>query len=284
MGRLDWRPLRGIDRGGLRKGRLQAHYAVQFLARAARAYVPPRADDSHTNLGWDDKLDGLTTHRLRGKSRLGLKIADLTLLLLDKESGRAQDFSLSGRSDAEARQWLGERLDALGLDASALDRPSPYKIPEHAIAGGAVYDAAGLGDVLAELAAWFSNADHSLGFIREEMIGRKFTVSPVRCWPHHFDLATLIALDPGHDEKARSVNAGMSPGDEYYDEPYFYVSPYPYPEASSLPPLPKLGHWHTRDFTAAIATASQVLGAKDRGTETEAFLRAAIAGAIKALG
>ena len=74
-----------------------------------------------------------------------------------------------------------------------------------------------------------------------------------------------------------------SPGDEHYAEPYFYVSPYPYPDLAALQPLPKFGHWHTRDFTAAIAPASRIMETKDRRAETDAFLYAAIEGAIKAL-
>jgi hypothetical protein len=284
MGGLDWRPLHGINRGRFGEGRLQAHYAVQFLARAARAFIPPLPDDGHTNMGWDGRLGGFTTHRLKGELRVGLRIADLTLTLLGDGARSAQAFPLNGRTDAQARAWLGEILAVLGFDVSRLDAPAPYEMPAYAISGGAVYDTAGIADALAELVSWFANADLSLGFIRDEMIARKFTVSPLRCWPHHFDLAALIALDPGPDGKARSVNAGLSPGDVYYDEPYFYVSPYPYPGAAALPNLPKLGHWHTRDFTAAVATAGQVLAAKDRRAETESFLRVAVEASIKALG
>ena len=50
-----------------------------------------------------------------------------------------------------------------------------------------------------------------------------------------------------------------------------------------MPPLPKLGHWHTRDFTAAIAPASQIVKAKDRKAEIDNFLQAAVDGAIKIL-
>jgi len=46
----DWMPLRGVNQRRLSEARLQAHYAVQWLARAARAYVPPQPDDEHTNL------------------------------------------------------------------------------------------------------------------------------------------------------------------------------------------------------------------------------------------
>ena len=62
----------------LHAARLQAHYAAQWLARAARGYIPPQPNDFHTNLGWDDQFGGLVTHPLPDGSRLGLCIADLT--------------------------------------------------------------------------------------------------------------------------------------------------------------------------------------------------------------
>ena len=77
----DWMSLRGVDQRRLSEARLQAHYAVQWLARAARAYVPPQPDDEHTNLGWDGALGGLTTHPLKDGAWLSLKITDFTLAL-----------------------------------------------------------------------------------------------------------------------------------------------------------------------------------------------------------
>jgi uncharacterized protein DUF5996 len=278
-----WRPIRGIDHGRLREARVQAHHAVQWLARAARAFVPPHPDDIHTNLGWDDALDGFTTHRLTGDMHLGLRIADLTLLF-GGHGGPDRSFALDGRTDADARRWLDEQLRAQGLDARRLDAPSPYEMPAHAIAKGAAYGGAGLADALAELAAWFADADGLLGGIREQMTARGLAASPVRCWPHHFDIAALTLLDQGGSaEHARSVNAGMSPGDEHYDEPYFYVSPYPYPDPAKLPLLPKLGHWHVKGFTAAIMPASRLITTTDQQAETAAFLHDAVAAARTAV-
>jgi hypothetical protein len=45
-----WRPLVGVDAAELTEARLQAHYAVQWLAKLARAALPAQPDDSHTNL------------------------------------------------------------------------------------------------------------------------------------------------------------------------------------------------------------------------------------------
>src|SRR5256886_17257339 len=128
----DWRPLRGIHQRRRGGARLQAHYAVQWLGRAARAYVPPQPDDEHTNLGWDGALDGFTTHPLKDGAWLSLKITDLTLALhVGEGRTQVQSFSLDSRSDAQARLWLSEQLGARGLDAHALAAPSPYARPAH---------------------------------------------------------------------------------------------------------------------------------------------------------
>jgi hypothetical protein len=113
----------------------------------------------------------------------------------------------------------------------------------------------------------------------------KFQVSSVRCWPHHFDLATLITVTAAKEtaESIRSVGVGLSPGDEHYGEPYFYVTPWPYPDPKKLPPLPEIGRWHTKNFTAAVLPAHQILAAAGRQTETEQFLAEAVVGALKTL-
>jgi len=276
-----WRPVRGGDFGRLREARLQGHHALQWLARAARAFVPPEPDHGHTNLGWDDALEEFVTHPLTNKVVLGLSIADLTLALR-AGNGDAELFALDRRSDAEGRRWLDRQLAAHDLEPAGLDAKPPYDIPDHAVGHGAAYDARGSSAALADLAAWFGNADRSLGRVRERMIARGLAPSPVRTWPHHFDMATLIPLEGGRAEHARSVNAGFSPGDEHYEEPYFYVSPYPYPDPAKLPALP-FGHWRTQGFTAAVLPASKIMPMSDRQAMADAFLDAAVTAAVRAL-
>src|ERR1700691_5184297 len=83
MSSTNWRPLNGVDQAGLSSARAQAHVAAQWLARAARAYIPAQPDDGHTNLGWEDALGGLVTHALPDGARLGLSVSDLALAVLD---------------------------------------------------------------------------------------------------------------------------------------------------------------------------------------------------------
>jgi hypothetical protein len=273
-----WKPLGNIDPGRLGEARLQAHYAVQWLARAARGYLTAQPDDSHTNLGWNDGVEGFVSHPLKDGLRISLGIADLTLRL--HGTNDTSSLSFAGRTDAQVRQWLGEQVQARGLDPAALDAPSPYPMPPHPVAGGAAYQTTGIPDALAALAGWYGNAAALLDLIRSGAVARGLDASPLRCWPHHFDLATLISFPTRQPEMTGYVGAGLSPGDDSYDEPYFYVSVYPKPDRAALPPLPAIAHWHTRGFIAAVATAQSILGTASPQAEVAAYLRRAVDGAI----
>jgi hypothetical protein len=122
FGKQAWQTLDPVGQEKLTEGRLQAHYALQWLARAARACIPAKADDSHTSMSWDRELEALVGRPLRDRSRFSLRIVDLSLTL---HSSRGPEFdqslALTGHSDAEVRQWVGERFIACGDDSAALD-------------------------------------------------------------------------------------------------------------------------------------------------------------------
>jgi hypothetical protein len=259
----------------LHAARLQAHYAAQWLGRAARAYVPAEPHDRHTNLGWDDAFGGLVTHPLPDGSRLGLRIGDLTLAFLDVHP---HALPLDGRAEAEVRTWLGGHVAARNLAAGKLDEPSPYALPEHALALGARYSLDELGDSLNTLAHWYANANAALTGVQKHLVARKLKAPPVRCWPHHFDLDTLIALPRG-----RTIGIGYCPGDEFCDEPYFYTSMWPEPFIPALPLLPAMAHWHTYKFLAALAPAHKIVAAHDQGAYVRQYLDVAVKAALHAM-
>src|SRR5215218_6143018 len=163
----------------LHAARLQAHYAAQWLARAARAYVPGRPGEHHTNLGWDDAFGGLVTHALPDGSRLGLRIADLTLAFLDQHP---HSLALDGRSDAEVKTWLRGHVAARNLVSGKLDDPLPYALADHALALGARYSLDELGDAFKTLSAWYSNANVALSAAQQRLASKKLKAPLVRCW------------------------------------------------------------------------------------------------------
>jgi hypothetical protein len=272
----EWRNVGRVNYLYLHAARLQAHYAVQWLARPARAYLPPQADDRHTSLRWDEDFGGFTTHALPGGARLGLRLADLTLAMLG--GGEPQELALDGRADADVRAWLGTRLASARLDAGKLDAPPPYTIPEHALAFGARYSLEELGDSFRTLSDWSANAHAALGSVQQRLAAKRLKAPPVRCWPHRFDMDCAVALGGG-----RTMGVGFCPGDEFCDEPYFYTSMWPEPSIPGLPLLPAMAHWHTYKFLAAMAPAHKILAAHDQGSYVRTFLDVAVAAALDAL-
>jgi hypothetical protein len=259
----------------LHAARLQAHYAAQWLARAARAYVPAQPHQRHTSFGWDEVFGGLTTHPLPDGSRLGLRIAGLTLAFLDQHP---QVLPLDGRTDSEVRTWLGGHVAARNLAAGKLDDPLPYVMPDHVLAVGARYSLDEIGDALAVLSTWYSNSNAALAGVQKHLAARKLKAPPVRCWPTHFDLDCPVDLGRG-----RTMGIGYCPGDEFCDEPYFYTSMWPEPSIPGLPLLPAMAHWHTYKFLAALAPAHKIVAAHDQGTYVQQFLDVSVAAALNAL-
>jgi hypothetical protein len=112
------------------------------------------------------------------------------------------------------------------------------------------------------------------------MLGQSHDAPQPRCWPHHFDLATQTSFPLQRRDTTAYLGAGLSPGDRFYGEPYFYLSVYPAPDPSTLPRLPPVGHWHVQDFTAAVTTATDILASAQPEADADAFLAAALEAAL----
>lgn len=274
-----WNELGAADPKALGEARLQAHHALQWVTLAARANLMPMPGDSETNLGWDRALAALVAHDLPSKTdeplRIGLRIEMMSLLAL-RGNAVIDQFALDGKRHDEAGAWLDRLAIAAGL-ALPSGATLPYAIPMHPVGDGAAYSVASNNAAFAALARWFAIADEVLSDVRSGL--PPGTAGAPRCWPHHFDIATLWTLGDGDAETAPSVGIGMCPGDAHYTQPYFYVSPWPRPAPDKLPALPTPGHWHTQDFIAAILTGDNIVAMTDRRAGTRQFLDAAIAAA-----
>lgn len=235
----------------LTNARLELHHALQLGTRVARAYLEERPDDSHTSFTWrDGGLEGEPVQDWR----FALRFAALTV-----EAG-GESYPLEGRSLAEAEAWLMGVMQRRGLCPARLARRLHFEIPSHRVAqGGRFVREPGL----AELAGWYERAAGLL-----EGFG-----GPVRCWPHHFDIASVRDLGGG-----QTLGAGFSPGDEGHPEPYFYVTPWPYPQGRNLSP-PVLGRWHDAGWFGALFPVHELEGR----ASISMFLRGAAAALENAL-
>lgn len=255
--------------------RALVHRAVQFPTLAARANLDPVADDSHSNLGWDNDRQAFVSQPLRGRSgacAVIVSLSPLSLIIEDGDGGLDQ-FSLHGSSTHDTHAWFEGALSRSGL-TSASTVVLPYELPTD-VAAVDRFNTDGLTEQLNALAGWYSLANASLTKFVGELGDLEPGPSPIRCWPHHFDIATYVGLEEGDFETARGVGVGMSPGDDAYGQPYFYINPWPHLDPTSLPDLPPPGHWHTSGFVGAIATGKEVLTLPDINAGLSQFISGA---------
>lgn len=250
----------------LADARVQLHFAVEWVARIGRFLVVPRPDYSHISLGWDREIEALATYPLppeAGGVRFALSIAQFKIIMY-RDGAPEWELPLNGITHRALGARLQQQLNDLGLEGSAIHGDIPYKLQHPRLSAGQPYGGADLAKPLLALEAWFAG---SAKLLEEERGGWSHISpgpSPVRCWPHHFDLATLVQLDAGDPKEARSIGFGMSPGDETYSRPYLYINPWPRPEdTAALPSAPPGAQWHTEGFFSLVLLAEAVLGAPD---------------------
>ncbi len=276
-----WRALPAEDPSlaTVNEARLQLHWAAQLPSAASRALLPKRDDESHTNLGWLPGLGGLVTRALtrHAGSRVALDVGEFSLRVLGPESATLARLELDGQTLASALAWLRDALAGETRRAVPALALADYDMPAAPPQTGAPL-ARPSDQHLSILRDLYANSHAVL----TEISRRRAGASPVRCWPHHFDIATLISLDGGDPERARSIGVGMSPGDTSYDAPYFYVSPWPYPKADAELPELFAGDWHREGFTAAVLRYRSIVSDPEPGAQpvrVRDFLSAAIAAA-----
>ena len=264
--RQPWRALHPERARDLTDARLQLHHAAQIVSAMGISYLPKQSDDSHTNLGWIESISALASHPIRGSSSIQLAVRPhpFALLLLDNGETSAS-FALDGRTVADAAAWVQDGISKRGLDASAFTLAKHYTIPSHPVGESAPFDASAP-QAFDELSAWFSDSAQML----EPIVAPNPNAAPVRCWPHHFDIATILEVALG-----KTVGVGMEPGDVYYDQPYFYVNMYPFPAAAPTSTLPGGGTWHSHEWIGAVLPGSR-LGRDGQREQVAAFLDAAI--------
>jgi hypothetical protein len=277
-----WQSLGATDPTDLVEARLQSHYAAQVVSGVGRTLLPKQDDDSHTSLEWVPALGALASQPSAGDKsfRAALRFDGLRLLLIDRDNSILFDAGLDGRTVAAAYAWLAQAIgDRLGQAFEQEFTPLHYGMPPHGLGEGARFAVENRG-AFAELGRWYADAHLALSAI----VAAQPNASPLRCWPHHFDLATLIELDKGRQiDNPRSIGVGLSPGDDSYAEPYWYVGPWPYPNNVEAAPLDSGGHWHTEGFSAAVLPGSRLVGEADQQGATRTFLVTAVEACLRLL-
>ena len=249
----------------LKAAREETHAAVQLIAMVPRHLLPADPTDSTASLIWDDKLNMLTTQEVDGY-KVAFEFATQEIHIYKRDS-REVTLATIGNTFEQVFENLIQKLISIGLSGDFLKRDLPYELPESVMQHGQPFkkqEAEAL-TILTELYATTSK-------VLQEVFSSVSSASEIRCWPHHYDLATLVTLVKHENpEEAKSIGFGFSPGDGGYDEPYFYLTPWPYPSTEKLYEIRKPAFWNTEGWTGGVLKASDLNSANAETTIFDFF-------------
>jgi hypothetical protein len=244
--------------------RLPLHHLVQAVAAVGQSLAPAAPDDGQQALSVAGPRSWLGAPVAEGRLRAGLDPVDAELRLCSAGGVPLARMAMAGKTLAQGLAFLREALRAEGVPDAPLALPThPPDFPHHPIADGGTFPADGAGG-RAELARLFAGT-HDL--LLRRVGGR---ASPIRLWPHHFDLACTVSVG------RVSLGLGVSPGDGGGGAPYWYATFDPRP-GGALPALGGGGSWRTSGWSGAELPLSRLLreGAAQWG-QVEAFCASAL--------
>ncbi len=252
-------PLGSVDPFSLVDARLQLHHAAQFVAAFGQSLLEARSDDSHRTMHWDASSERFLSEPTEDELQIFVTPDPFSIGLM-REATDISSLRLMGATMRTARVWAERAIrDATDRADFELEWPE-YEMPDHFVIEGRPFQAKSAS--MKELSRWFSGASVKLN----RLTLAEADAEPVRTWPHHFDIATLIVVErDGDGNPTQTVGVGMSPGDEGTSEPYWYVNAWGYSDAAAFPELHAPGHTHREGWSGFVMTATELIEAGREG-------------------
>ena len=224
----------------------QVHFASQYLAMAGKSFLESKADDSHTNIGYNIISSSFETWDLNDD---GLKLT-LYLSNFQLKWSTGQSLVLSEKTHNQVVQWLKATSSELGLEKNYhfnlhydlpfdWDEDYSYELIDESY--------------LVKEAELRTLANKTLEtFLRSQSLK-----SDIRIWPHHFDTGAFMVLDNG---SGKSIGMGMAIPDWLMNDHYFYLSGYNGHDAIDTSNFSSmtLGEWKNKGFKGAVFPTSGI--------------------------
>ncbi|MEM8894821.1 MAG: hypothetical protein AAGC88_09600 [Bacteroidota bacterium] len=264
----DWQTLTLTDFKKLEDAKNQFHLGVQNVAAVGRKFLEQDKSDSKATLVWIPEYQRLAGQWIDGniKFRSSIGFTDFAVHLVDEHVNSISSFELNEMSHPKVMVWLEEQIAHFGLDTSQLVLNLPYDLPESLNSVGKPFSIEDT-ELAKELGKYFHN-----GHLIANEVKEAYKSTDVKCWPHHFDISTQITVNnTGNPETSSYVNVGLSPGDEEFDEPYFFAAPWPYPPTNELTTLAH-GKWVDEHWVGAIFPATELVEKEDQYKSVRRFM------------
>ncbi|MHB8636551.1 MAG: hypothetical protein ACYC96_08770 [Fimbriimonadaceae bacterium] len=251
------------------KARVALHHAVQLIASAGHNLAKPEPDDSHRSLQWMPGELAFRGVELEGGFYVRVRAIEFVAELVRPNGEVLAGIELEDSPLIESLLILQAQMPVPEARRSFVFVQYDATLPDPVFISRAL-SLESL-ERRTELALHYAHAFEALKGVCDD----EPNSTPIRAWPHHFDIATILP-GPG---KGSTIGVGLSPGDESYAEPYWYVTPSPLAPVATEKSLPKPWQWHTEGWTGMVLPMSRLFAvAADKARDSK--LRATLTDCI----
>lgn len=253
------------------------HWLCQPIAKVNCSFVPPKEDDSHTNLAYDllgDRIVGRWIDGPSGKVILGLSLTDFCFHWYNESGKSVASLGTVGKSILTIEEALAKHAKDLGLGnfTVAIGADLHYKVHAYPFAGKEVKFMA-----KDSLKLWRRYRKHAHQACAN-LLNHLQVEGEIRIWPHHFDTGIYVAANP-----EIGIGFGLAMEDSVVGKPYLYMAGYPLKgqeiDYKSAPDL-SAGKWITgKDWKGATLSLDRLRGKNFKHIQKtiNEFIRQAIA-------
>ncbi len=251
---MEWTPYNGLSDEDYAKVRSNVHVAIQNIAAIGRVYLPKSEEDQNAVLTWIPGYWRFAGMWIDGnkKFRSSISLKDFNIYLVDRTVKVLSQYPLFEKTHRQVMVWLEEQILSLGLGSKEITLDMPYEIKELKKAPKYKFEKLPVA-LFYEFGKIYHNTQNVLLRLEKHFPNP----SAINIWPEKCNISLSFTLkDTGELATNTRLFAGLSPGDEYFDKPYFYVSTIPFVEVEEFEGLSK-GLWYSEDWTGAILNYSK---------------------------
>lgn len=259
---MEWEKLTHISTDDLNFVRKQYHLAAQNISVVGRSYLDRSENDENAVLHWVPGFWRMAGKWVSGQNktfRSSISLKDFNIYLVDQRVNVLAKFPLHGKTHNQVMIWLEEQILSLGLFSKALNLEMPYRLEEFNNWAKEKF-----AEVDPELSIEFGKFYHNTYLLLNELKNLFPHASECSIWPHHFDESVTFTLKETGDPATNTmVSGGFSPGDQFYQQPYFYVNSWPFVDFEHVEKA-KFGFAHTEEWVGNVLLASELVKATDQ--------------------
>ena len=203
---------------------MQAHSAVQWLARMVNSFTVPASDGSHLHMLWKAEDSAIESAAVADNTVVEMRLPEMVLQFLENGERTKHAVELDDKSPARIEAWTLIELLHRGIDRDAYSKNLPYDV-SHLLGGDARdYETLGREKAFADMTDWMQHAAALLSTVGQDAakkgMGRS---SEVKFAPESFSLFARIHPDNKRPAVGSYAEIGFCGGTSSDAGPHFYA-------------------------------------------------------------